>query len=212
MRLRIANAKGALFAEMRDVGVHHPEALFRACVELAGELATFSRAMDHRCPVFPAYDHDDLQGCFAPVIRTIVAALDEVSDPDAYNIALDVWPSGGYHASIAPAHLLPDGRFIVVAKASMTESAFRTAFTQQTTVASANDIVSYVTAQDRGARLEPLTTVPGELKPLSGWTYFEVQKGSRAWEGIVQSKSIAFYEANAFDGLELQLWGIRSRK
>lgn len=46
----------------------HPWPFFLACLELAGELATFSST--RLPPEYPLYQHDDLQRCFAPSFRT----------------------------------------------------------------------------------------------------------------------------------------------
>ena len=45
----------------------HPEFLYAACLEMAGELATFTAAQK-RPAKFPPYKHDELQQSFAPVI------------------------------------------------------------------------------------------------------------------------------------------------
>ena len=55
------------------VGQMHPETLYRVCISLAGELATFTESRK-RPPAFPPYRHDDLQATFRPVIA-IAAAI-----------------------------------------------------------------------------------------------------------------------------------------
>lgn len=212
MLLRIANGKSALFAEMAAANVHHPEMLYRACVELAGELCSFSKAGSRRAPKFLPYNHDEPTPCFNSVMKTIRAALAEVVDPDAFLIPLERWDAGGFYGAISPPDLLPDGRFIIVARSLLDEATFRETFPRQTTVASVNQVLDYVSAQDRGARLEPLSVVPSELRAMSGWTYFELRHEEPCWSDIAASASVAIYEANAFQDLQLELWGIRSKK
>ena len=48
----------------------HPERLYEELLRLAGELATFATA-ERRARNYPAYDHDDLENVFAPVMRDI---------------------------------------------------------------------------------------------------------------------------------------------
>jgi len=212
MLLRIANGKAALFAEMAAANVHHPETLYRTCVELAGDLCSFSTSGTRRAPAFPPYDHDDITPCFAAVVKTIRAALAQVVDPDAFLIPLERWDAGGFYGAISPPDLLPEGRFIIVARSLLDEATFRETFPRQTTVASVNQVLDYVSAQDRGARLEPLSVVPSELRAMSGWTYFELRHEEPCWSDIAASASVAIYEANAFQDLQLELWGIRSKK
>jgi type VI secretion system protein ImpJ len=55
------------FASSRFI---HPERLFDELLRLAGELATFA-TRERRARDYPAYDHDDLENVFTPLIRDI---------------------------------------------------------------------------------------------------------------------------------------------
>ena len=212
MLLRIANAKGAVFAEMAAAGAHHPEAIYRECLALAGELVTFSSAKSTRAPRFDPYDHDNIAMCFAKALACIDDMLAEVVDPDAYKIPLNEWEGYGFHGVVTPPHLLPDGRFIIVAKAALDEETFRKTFVRQTTIASSAQIPDYVAAMDRGLQLRALSSVPSELRAQAGWTYFELGHDQPCWADIVASQAIAIYFAEVFPDLKLELWGIRSGK
>ena len=48
----------------------HPERLYEELLRLVGELATFATP-ERRARDYPAYDHDDLENVFAPVIRDL---------------------------------------------------------------------------------------------------------------------------------------------
>lgn len=213
MRLQVLNAKGAVFSEFREVRLHHPELLFRETMELVASLCALSPRQEHRAHGFPHYDHDNIRDCFRPVLDILFRVLGETDDPDAYVIPLKRSTSGVFFGDIKPESLLPKGRFIVVARAdNMAENLFRTALVKQTKIASKDEIRSYITSADLGVALEPLGAAPGELKFRDGWTYFELKKGSAAWASVASSKDIALFAARAFENLELELWGIRSRE
>ena len=207
--LRVANAKGALFAEMRDAQVHHPEVIYRASVELAAELVTFTSQGSRRAPNFPRYDHDDIAACFAPVIETIRNALADIGERKAAEIPLKFSKAGVWFGPIPDADVLSNGRLVIIAKASMDEDDFRTRFPRQITIGSMDEIRDFIAAADRSVRIRALSMKPQELPPLAGYTYFEIDRNSAAWKGIEKGRSIAIHCAENLPDLKLHLWGIR---
>lgn len=207
--LRVANAKGALFAEMRDAQVHHPEMIFRAMVELAAELVTFTSQGSRRAPNFPRYDHDDIGACYAPVIEAIRNALADIGERKASEIPLKYSKAGVYFGPIPDPELLSKGKLIIISRSGMDEEEFRTRFPRQVTIGSMDEIRDFIAAADRSVRVRALGMKPQELPPFAGWTYFEIDKNSSAWAGIEKGRSIAIHCAENLPELKLQLWGIR---
>jgi len=207
--LRVANAKGALFAEIRDAETHHPEMIFRASVELAAELVTFTSQGTRRAPNFPRYDHDDISACFAPVIETIRNALADIGERKANEIPLKYSKAGVWFGPIPDADVLAKGRLVIIAKASLDEDDFRTRFPRQITIGSMDEIRDFIAAADRSVRIRALSMKPQELPPLAGYTYFEIDRNSAAWKGIEKGRSIAIHCAENLPDLKLHLWGIK---
>ena len=207
--LRVANAKGALFAEMREARVHHPEVIYRAAVELAAELVTFTSTGSRRAPNFPRYDHDDIGACFAPVMETIRNALADLGERKAAEIPLKYSKAGVYFGPIADGEVVKSGRLVIIARAAMDEDEFRTRFPRQVTVGSMDEIRDFIAAADRSVRVRALSMKPTELPPLAGWTYFEIDRNSAAFKGIEKNRSIAIHSGENLPDLQLQLWGIK---
>lgn len=207
--LRVANAKGALFAEIRDAQVHHPEMIYRASVELAAELVTFTSQGSRRAPNFPRYDHDDIAACFAPVIETIRNALADIGERKASEIPLKYSKAGVWFGPIPDTDVLATGRLVIIARASLDEDDFRTRFPRQITIGSMDEIRDFIAAADRSVRIRALSMKPQELPPLAGYTYFEIDRNSAAWKGIEKGRSIAIHCAENLPDLKLHLWGIR---
>jgi type VI secretion system protein ImpJ len=207
--LRVANAKGALFAEIRDAQVHHPEMIYRASVELAAELVTFTSQGSRRAPNFPRYDHDNIAACFAPVIETIRNALADIGERKAAEIPLKYSKAGVWFGPIPDAEVLAKGRLVIISKASMDEDDFRTRFPRQITIGSMDEIRDFIAAADRSVRIRALSMKPQELPPLAGYTYFEIDRNSAAWKGIEKGRSIAIHCAENLPDLKLHLWGIK---
>src|SRR5690606_11545803 len=63
----------------------HPERLFEELLRMAGELATFS-TQNRRARDYGAYDHDDLEGTFEPVLRDIQDYLSARTDARAIRL------------------------------------------------------------------------------------------------------------------------------
>jgi type VI secretion system protein ImpJ len=71
--LQMLNRHIPVLKHMRGSRYVHPERLFTALLAIAGELATFTTA-ERRARDYPAYDHDDLEGCFRTSSRPSSAA------------------------------------------------------------------------------------------------------------------------------------------
>ena len=65
--LQLLNRAEPLFAHLATATGLHPETLYRAMLELAGELATFTQP-GKRAASYPVYRHDHLGDTFAPLI------------------------------------------------------------------------------------------------------------------------------------------------
>ena len=68
--LQLLNRYIPVLKHFRSSRYVHPERLYEELLRLAGELATFATP-ERRAREYPAYDHDDLENVFAPVIRDI---------------------------------------------------------------------------------------------------------------------------------------------
>src|SRR5216684_924466 len=70
--LQVVNRYEPLLAHYQaEAAVLHPEVFYATCLEMAGELATFT-SRQKRPAKFPPYKHDELQQSFAPVIAELL--------------------------------------------------------------------------------------------------------------------------------------------
>ncbi len=68
--LQLLNRHIAVLRHFRNSSYVHPERLFQELLRLVGELATFATA-ERRARTYPAYDQDDLENVFGPVMRDL---------------------------------------------------------------------------------------------------------------------------------------------
>ena len=211
MLLALCNAKAALFAHFEQTaGLCHPEALFRACIETAAELATHTDRQARRVPPAPAYDHDDPAACFAPVVAVIQRALGTLDEPEARQVPLEFHAQQRIHYNRAlDAALLTGARFFIVASAAMPDETLRTALPANASIGSTGEILEIMSAAGRSVPIRALPHFPPELRPLAGWVCFELDRNAAAWRGIAQQRSIAIHTQDMFADLQLQLWAIK---
>ncbi|HHC73454.1 MAG TPA: type VI secretion system baseplate subunit TssK, partial [Thiothrix sp.] len=90
----------------------HPETFYRAALELAGELATFT-CKDRRAITLPHYIHHDLQACFIPVMDEIRRALSFVNEQRAIPIELTLRKFGVWVGIFKDKSLLDSAMFVL---------------------------------------------------------------------------------------------------
>ncbi len=206
--LQTINRYEPLFAHLGGTMVVHPERLFAICLELAGDLATFSHA-SRRPDAFPEYEHDDLEGCFKPLIADLKRSFSMVLEQNAVPIELQDRKFGVKVAIIPDLDLLKSATFVFAVNAQLPPDALRTRFTTQATVAPAERIGALVNSHLPGIPMRPLPIAPRQIPYHAGSNYFELERGGELWKQLERTGGIAIHIAGEFPGLEMEFWAIR---
>jgi type VI secretion system protein ImpJ len=115
--LKTINRHEPLFAHLTTVAPLHPELLYAACLELAGELCTFHSESRRPCPIHVSPRRP------GRVVRSVVAdirrSLSMVLERNAIPIPLEDRKHGLRVASIPDAELRRTARFVLAAKAQL---------------------------------------------------------------------------------------------
>lgn len=209
--LMLVNRNDMLLRHLGSLHDLHPEALYRAFVELAGELATFTEAATNRPPQLPPYNHADLAGSFQPLISFLRESLSAVFEQTAIPIALEERAFGIRVAKITDRSLFTDCVFVVAAKSSIDAELLRANLPKRTTIGAVERIRDLVNLQLGGAPIRPLPAEPRQIPFRSGMIYFEVNAQSEDWRLIEQSGGIAIHVSGDVPDLTLDLWAIRGR-
>lgn len=186
----------------------HPETFYRTAVELAGELATFTRN-DRRAIPLPHYIHTDLQACFTPVMNEIRRALSFVNEQRAIPIELTLRKFGVWVGIFKDKSLLDNALFVLAAKANLASEQIRTKFPKQTTVATVEHIRQLVSSHLPGVELSPLPVAPREIPYHANFNYFEINTKNQYWQALKSSGGLAIHIGTNLPELELELWAIR---
>ncbi|MFJ2982144.1 MULTISPECIES: type VI secretion system baseplate subunit TssK [unclassified Pseudomonas] len=207
--LQLLNRSEPLVRHLAGMAGLHPEALYRELVQLAGELATFTR-VDKRANRYPAYRHDALAQTFAPLMHALRRALATVIDARAIQIPLEERQFGIRVAVLPDRALLRSASFVLAVHAQMPSEIMRSTFPLQVKLGSVEKIRDLVNLQLPGIGLRALPVAPRQLPFHAGFTYFELDRGDEHWQQLAQSAGFALHVAGSFPGLDMRFWAIRN--
>ena len=208
MMLQVLNRAEPLFRQHASAPSVHPMTLFTDCLQLAGELSTFTSAA-RRPPEFPLYRHDDLRGCFTPLFDELRRMLSVVLEQNAVQIDLVDRKHGVRTAIVKDLELARGAVFVLAVSAQMPHEQLRQVFVAQTKVGPVDRIRDLVNLQLPGVVLQPLPVAPRQLPFHAGFFYFELERGGDLWRQFEQNGNLALHIAGDFPALELELWAIR---
>jgi type VI secretion system protein ImpJ len=208
--LMIVNRYSSLLAHLARQPGLHPERFYSLCLEMAGELSSFGS--DRRIPrELPAYDHDDLETCFRPLMIQLRLALSMVLEQAAVQIELHDRKYGVRIAVINDRQLIANASFVLAVNASLPADVLRVRFPTQTKIGTTDTIRDLITLQLPGVPLRPLPVAPRQIPYHAGFNYFELDKGHELWRQVAASGGMAMHTGGDFPGLELELWAIKGR-
>ena len=188
--------------------VLHPEAFYRHCLVLAGELATYT-SQSRRASQFPPYLHDDLYATFNPVFADLRQALSSVLEQTAVAIPLQERRHGVRVGVVADRALLLQSTFVLAASADMPAEQLRRAFPNQIKIGPVEQIAQLVNVALPGIPVRALPVAPRQLPYRAGSVYFELDRNAPLWKQLESSGAIALHLAGAFPQLEMELWAIK---
>lgn len=209
MLLQLLNRAQPRFQHLARLAQLHPERLYESMLETASELVTFTDE-SRLPPEFAAYDHDHPERTFPPLIQSLRQSLSTVLEPRALAIQLQSRRYGLQVAPLTDPELIDNAEFILAVRADMAHERLRKLFLQQTKVASVERIRDLISLQLPGVPLTLLPVAPRELPYHAGYSYFQLDRQSPAWQMLNGASGFAFHVAGDFPGLVMQFWAIRS--
>lgn len=186
----------------------HPVTFYEQCIQLAGELATFT--MDSkRASDFPPYRHEDLKATFGAVFDDLRSSLSAVLEQTAVAIELVERRHGVRVGTINDRTLLKDAGFVLAVRAEMSAEDVRRKLPAQIKVGPVERIAELVNVALPGIPVRPLPVLPRQLPYRSGTIYFELDTKNPLWKQLDTSGALALHLAGDFPGIEMELWALR---
>jgi len=208
LMLQSLNRAEPVFRQFAGVPSVHPVDFHVACLQLAGDLATFDSENRHP-PEFPLYRHTDLHATFAPVIETLRRMLSSVLERNAVQIELIDRTHGVRTGTFPDAELARTANVVLAVNAQLPSEQLRQHFPSQSKLGPVEKLRDLVNLHLPGITLRLLPTAPRQLPFHAGFHYFELDRGSELWKQIERSGSLGLHVAGDFPDLELELWAIR---
>ena len=209
MLLQLINGYDPVFAHMESLPSLHPEAVFQKCLQLAGELATFTTT-NNRPTGLPQYQHTNLAATFIAMMGELRRSLGVVFEHSAQQIPFKHYAKVGIHlAVINDSSLLSNAVFVIAVKADMPTEKLRSQFPLQAKLGPKEVMKQLIQSQLPGIELEPLSVAPRQIPFHSGFSYFELNKRGEMWKQMTSSAGLGLHPGGTYPGLELELWAIR---
>jgi len=208
MLLQLVNRFEPLFIHLSSLKGLHPTVLYEILIRLMGELSTYTR--DERRPInLPAYQHDNLQQTFKPLIEELRRSLSMVLEQNAISLSLEQRQYGIWVAPIADKSLVDEATFVLAVHADMQTKDIQARFPSQVKIASVEHIRTLVTKALPGIDLQLLASTPRQIPYHTNFVYFALNRRHQFWPALANSGGIAFHVGGNFPGLKLELWAIR---
>ncbi|SFU99308.1 type VI secretion system baseplate subunit TssK [Pseudoduganella namucuonensis] len=186
----------------------HPARLFAACLELAGELSTFSRE-GRRAPAYPDYLHDNPERSFTPLMDDLRRSFGMVLRRGAVRIELQDRQAGVRVAQPTDRALLKSASLVLAVGAQAPPELLRARFPAQAKAGPLERIGDLINLALPGIPLRPMPVAPRQVPFHAGYNYFELERGGELWGQLEHSAGLALHIAGDFPGLELELWAIK---
>ena len=206
--LQTLNRWQPLLTHWADTAAVHPETLYAALAQMAGELATFTDPT-RRSASYPGYRHEDLQRSFAPVIADLRRALSSSIDENAVPIPLREARHGVHLGPIGEhRNLLRTASFVLSVAADMPTEDIRRLYPSLATIGSVEQIRELVNVRMPGIAVRPLPAAPRQIPFHAGAVYFELDRNSPHWQQMLTSGGFAIHTSGEFPNLRMELWAI----
>ncbi len=186
----------------------HPERLYESLLRVAGELATFT-TYERRAREYGAYNHDDLESVFSPVLRDIQDFLSARLDRRAIRLELIERAPNAFISTIKDRALFRNATFVleVSARRPLTEiQSNLPAFLKVGPNTKMNEIVH---AHLPGIPLVHLPTPPPQIRAITDHVYFYFDRTSPLWPEFSQATAIGMHFAGDWPELQMELWAVR---
>jgi type VI secretion system protein ImpJ len=207
--LQVVNRYEPLLSHLASSGAVHPEILYRLCVSIAGELATFT-APTNRTSAFPKYRHDHLRESFEPVITELRRSLGWVQEQRAIPVPIEPKQFGISVAIVNDRSLYNSAVFVLAARADVAAEELRRRFPAQLRLGPVEKISNLVNYQLPGVPVHAMGAAPRQIPFHAGSVYFELDRSHELWGQLASSGGIGLHVAGDFPGLAMELWAIRS--
>jgi type VI secretion system protein ImpJ len=185
----------------------HPEQLYEQLLRLAGELATFATP-ERRARDYPAYDHDDLENVFTPLVNDIQEFLSARLGRRAIRLEIIARAQNAFISPIRDRTLFRNATFVLEVASRRPLIEIQHEFPHLFKVGPDTKMNQIVHAHLPGVPLVHLPTPPPYIRTITDHVYFYLDRNSQLWPEFSTAGSIGMHFSGDWPDLELELWAI----
>lgn len=205
--LQLLNRHIPVLKHFRQSRYIHPERLYEEFLRIAGELATFSTA-ERRARTYPAYDHDNLEEVFTPIVRDIQDFLSAQLGRRAIRLEIIERAPNAFVSTIRDRNLFRNAALVLEVAARRPLTEIQSQFPQLFKVGPNTKMNEIVHAHLPGVGLVHLPTPPPQIRALTDHVYFLLDRQSPLWPEFSVASSIGMHFSGDWPELELELWAV----
>jgi type VI secretion system protein ImpJ len=181
----------------------HPEALFSAMLQLAGSLTTFSQKVHPRD--LPAYDHENLGGCFTELDEKLRFLLETVVPSNFVSLPLKLVQPNIYAVSIDRDEYLKNTRMYLAMSADTGQADLIGRAPHLIKLCSADHIELLVQRALQGVPMIHSVSPPSAIPLKLNYQYFSLSQSGGPWETVIRARNLAAYVPGDFPNPQLEL-------
>ncbi|PXA96872.1 type VI secretion system baseplate subunit TssK [Nostoc sp. 3335mG] len=207
--LQLLNREINVLRHLRASQYVHPERLYEEFLRLSGELWTFSP--NRLARVYDAYDHDDLQATFEPVLNDIQHLLN-LDSGRATRLDLQERGPNAYMAAVLDRNLFRNATFVLEVSAALPLTQIQMLVPELCKVGP-NTRMREITSQHLpGIALVHMPTPPRQIRSITDHVYFRLDKASPLWPEFSQASGLGLHFSGDWPNLQLDLWAIMEER
>jgi type VI secretion system protein ImpJ len=191
----------------------HPWEMYRSLCQFLGELSTFSQTVNAAGEardgtlILPAYDHQDLWGCFYAARKLCGELLEGIVLGPEYLITLERREES-FVASPPEGVFKPDTAYWLILKTE-TPEAIRDPITQHVKLSASTKISTLIALAVPGAGLEFSENPPSGMPMDPKVKYYKIDRNCPQWLEIEKTRTISLYWPEAPEDLLAEIAVIR---
>lgn len=201
--LYTANTYLPQFHHLFETRRGHPAGLYSAMLALGGALTTFSTTVQPRH--LPAYDHENLGGCFAALDEKIRELLETVVPANHVSLPLTLTPSGVYATAIDQERYLAAPQMYLAIRAEGGQPELLRQVPRLVKVSSGDRVDRLIKQALPGVGLTHVPSAPSAVPVKVNYHYFQLARTGAEWEAVMRARNLAAYVPAEFPNPQLEL-------
>jgi type VI secretion system protein ImpJ len=205
--LQLLNRHLPVLRHYRQSRYIHPERLFEEFLRIAGELATFATS-ERRARIYKAYDQDNLEDVFTPLVRDIQDFLSAQLGRRAIRLEIIERAPNAFVSTIRDRSLFRNATLVLEVAARRPLTEIQSQFPQLFKVGPNTKMNEIVHAHLPGVNLVHLPTPPQQIRAITDHIYFYLDRTSPLWPEFSTASSIGMHFSGDWPEMQLELWAV----